>query len=194
MITQSPAVLTLTQYLELERASECRHEFYQGRMYPKASGSFRHAVIIGNLVCELGNALQKSPCLVMASAMRIRVSPQGLHTYPDVVVIQDKPKLADDFRDTVSNPTVLVEVLSPSTEAYDRGFKSAQYRTLESLQEYVLVSQTEARVEAFRRQADHTWLLSESIGLDATCEFHSVDCRIPLAEIYDKVTFEETNE
>ena len=86
---------------------------------------------------------------------------------------------------------MLVEVLSPSTETHDRGFKSAQYRTIKGLQEYVLISQTEARVEVFRRQADSTWVRTEAVGLEATCEFRSVECRIPLAEIYDKVSFKD---
>jgi Uma2 family endonuclease len=127
----------------------------------------------------------------MASEMRIRVATDGLYTYSDVVVVCGEPKLADNPRDTLLNPALIVEVLSPSTEAHDRGFKFAQYRTIDSLQEYVLVSQSEARVEVFRRQQDNSWLMTETLGLEATCEFRSVECVIPMAEIYDKVSFED---
>ena len=99
------------------------------------------------------------------------------------------PCFADNQKDTLLNPTLIVEVLSPSTEAYDRGFKFAQYRTVESLEEYVLVAQVEPRVEIFRRQPDGHWLLSEAVGLESMCRFESLDCSLALADIYDKVTF-----
>jgi len=133
--------------------------------------------------------LKKRPCSVGASDLRLRVSPDGLYTYPDVLVICGDPRFADDRRDTLLNPALIVEVLSPSAEAYDRGFKSAQYRTVESLEEYALVSQAEPRVEVFRRQPGGHWLLSEAIGIDAICDFESLECAVPLAEIYAKVTF-----
>lgn len=126
----------------------------------------------------------------MSNDIRIRVAEDGLYTYSDVVVVCGEPKLADNRRDTILNPSLVVEVLSPSTEAHDRGFKFAQYRMIEALQECVLVSQSEARMEVFRRQADSSWVMTEAVRLEATCEFESVDCRIPLAEIYDKVSFE----
>jgi Uma2 family endonuclease len=114
-----------------------------------------------------------------------------LYTYPDLVVVRGEPKFADGRTDTLLNPTLAIEVLSPSTESYDRGFKSAQYRRIESLEEYALVSQTEARVEVFRRQPGGHWLLTEWVGMDASCKFDSVGASVPLAEIYDKVSFEE---
>lgn len=183
--------LTPEQYLELERASEVRHEYYRGELFAMAGGSGRHAVIILNVGAELRSELKKRPCHVMASDMRVRVAEDGLYTYPDVVVVCGDPEVTDKHGETLLNPTLLVEVLSPSTEAHDRGFKSAQYRTIKGLQEYVLVSQSEARVEVFRRQTDGTWVMTEAVGLDAICEFRSVECRIPLAEIYDKVSFED---
>jgi len=129
----------------------------------------------------------------MTSDLRVRVSPGGLYTYPDVTVVCGDPKFADDQKDTLLNPVFIAEVLSPSTEAYDRGFKSAQYRKLESLQEYALISQAEPRVEVFRRQPGGDWLLSESTGLDAACRIDCLDCRITLAGIYSKVTFEASD-
>jgi Uma2 family endonuclease len=190
MAAQPQALLTPEQYLELERAAETRHEYYNGEVFAMAGGSLRHAVVSQNFARELGNALKQRPCLVMSSDVRIRVAVDGLYTYPDVVVVCDPPKFVDNRSDTLLNPTLLVEVLSPSTEAHDRGFKFAQYRTIEGLQEYVLVSQAEARVEVFRRQEDGNWLMSEAIGLDAICELRSVDCRIGLDEIYAKVEFD----
>ena len=189
MSAQAQPRLTPEQYLDAERAAEFRHEYYNGHIYAMSGGSYQHAQIIGNLITELNNVLKRRPCSVVPNDLRLRVSPKGLYTYPDVLVICGDPKFADDQRDTLLNPAVIVEVLSPSTEAYDRGFKSAQYRTVDSLEEYALVSQAEPRVEIFRRQPGGHWLLSEAVGLEAVCHFDSLDCSIPLAEIYAKVTF-----
>jgi Uma2 family endonuclease len=190
MSAQPQPRLTPEQYLELDRASEFRHEYYNGRMYLMPGGTHPHAIITANLSGELRNALKARPCIVTASDVRVRVSRGGLYTYPDIVVVCGTPQYLDDGRrDTVLNPVLLIEVLSPSTEAYDRGFKFAQYRMLESLQEYALVSQSEPRVEIFRRQPSREWLLSESAGMDAVCRFDSADCTIALNDIFDKVTF-----
>lgn len=189
MSAQPQPRLTPEQYLEIERAAQFRSEYYNGRMYAMSGGSHPHAIVIGNLARELGVALKRGPCLVTTSDMRVRVSKTGLYTYPDIVVVCDPPQYGDGRHDTVLNPALLVEVLSPSTEAYDRGFKFAQYRALESLQEYALVSQSEPRVEIFRRQSTGDWLLSESAGMDAVCRFDSVGCTIAVKDIYDKVTF-----
>ena len=189
MSAQPQPRLTPEQYLELDRASEFRHEYYNGRMYLMPGGTHPHAIVIANLSGELRNALRPRPCIVTASDVRVRVSREGLYTYPDIVVVCGTPRYLDGHQDTVLNPVLLIEVLSPSTEAYDRGFKFAQYRTLETLQEYALVSQSEPRVEIFRRQPSGDWLLSESAGMEAVCRFDSADCTISLAEIFDKVTF-----
>lgn len=189
MSAQPQPRLTPEQYLESERTAEFRSEYYCGQIYAMAGGSYQHAQIIGGLVREFGNALKGRLCAVVPTDLRLRVSPQGLYTYPDVVVICGDPRFADNQQDTLLNPTLIVEVLSPSTEGYDRGFKFAQYRTVESLEEYVLVAQAEPRVEVFRRQRDGHWLLSEAFGLETACRFESLDCSLALADIYDKVTF-----
>ena len=181
--------LTPEQYLEIERAAEFRSEYYNGRMFAMSGGSGPHAFITANCVGELGNRLKDRPYRVAGIDLRVRASASGLHTYPDISVLCVEPQFADRHTDTLVNPALIVEVFSPSTEAYDRGFKFAQYRTLESLQEYVLVSETEPRVEVFRRQPNGDWLLAEYVGLNATCRLESAACAIPLAEIYDKVTF-----
>jgi Uma2 family endonuclease len=146
-------------------------------------GSFQHCLIAGNILGALHTELKTRPCGIGSSDLRLRVSPDGLYTYADVLAINGDPRFADDEQDTLLNPALIVEVLSPSTEAY-RGFKSAQYRTVESLEEYALVSQSEPRVEVFHRQPGGHWLLSEAV-----CNFDSLDCAVPLSEIYAKVTF-----
>jgi Uma2 family endonuclease len=191
MSAQSQPRLTPEEYLDLDRASEFRNEYYNGRMYAMSGGTPRHSLIIGNLNRELSTALKKRPCLVYTSDLRVRIAPDGLYTYPDMSVVCEEPRLLDGRKDTLLNPALLIEVLSPSTEIRDRGFKSAQYRQIESLQEYALVSQTEPRVEVFRRQGGGHWLFSEFVGLEAVCEFASVSASVPLAEIYHKVAFDE---
>ena len=189
MAANPTPLLSPEQYLEIERASEFKHEYYNGRMYAMSGASYKHVIITGNLAFGLRNRLRNSPCAVLTNDLRLRVSPGGLYTYPDLVVVCGEPKFADDQADTLLNPVVIAEVLSPSTEAYDRGFKFAQYRKLESLQEYALILQTEPRVEVFRRESGGQWLLSESVGLEATCRFESVGVGVTLSEVYDKVTF-----
>ena len=162
MSAQPQPRLTPEQYLEMERAAEFRHEFYNGRMYAMAGTSHRHALISGNLLGEFRVGLKNGPCLVTSSDLRVRTALDGLCTYPDIVIVCAEPKYVDNQLDTLLNPVLIIEVLSPSTEAYDRGYKSAQYRTIESLQEYALVSQTEPHVEIFRRQPGEKWLLVTS--------------------------------
>ena len=189
MSPQALPSLTPEQYLEIERAAEFKSEYYNGRMYAMSGGTYGHGLIITNLAAEFHAAFKKGTCAVTANIVRLRVSHRGLYTYPDIVVVCEEPKFADNQKDTLLNPTFVGEVLSPSTEAYDRGFKSAQYRKIESLQEYALVSQTEPRLEIFRRQAGGGWLLSDFAGLEALARFESLACQIALAEIYNRIVF-----
>ena len=179
--------LTPEQYLEIERKAETRSEYYNGRMYAMSGGAFRHVQIISNFAAELHDRLRGKPCDVLSSDMRTVAA--GIYTYPDIVITCDEPRFAHGQKDTLLNPTIVIEVLSPSTEAYDRGMKSAHYRRVESLREYAIVSQIEPRVEVFRRQTNGDWVMSEYIGLDAVCRFESVDCAVPLSEIYRRVVF-----
>jgi Uma2 family endonuclease len=183
--------LSPEEYLAIERAAEFRSEYYDGAMYAMSGASHPHNVINVNLVRELSSALRKRGCFVVSSDARLRVSPGRVYTYPDIMAGCAPPKFADDQKDTLLNPALVIEVLSPSTEAHDRGYKFAQYRQLESIREYVLVSQSEPRVERFERQVDGRWVLAEHVGLDAICRFESVDCSIPLADIYENVAFGE---
>ena len=191
MAAQPKPRLTPEQYLEIERASDTRHEYFNGEMFAMAGASYRHSQIVANFVGISGAALRGKPCSVTCQDIRTRISPEGLYTYPDVVVVCGEPVFADSVQDMIVNPTVIVEVLSPSTEAQERGTKFAQYRQIESLQEYVLVSQGEARVEVFRRQANGQWIYSDFAGKEAMCVLESIECRVALAEIYDKVALDD---
>lgn len=181
--------LSVTDYLTFERASDTKHEFFDGEVFAMAGASEPHNLIAGNLIGELRNALRQSPCRVYPSDMRV-VLPTGLRTYPDVVVVCDKPQFEDDRHDTLLNPLVIFEVLSPSTELYDRTRKFAHYRTCPSLREYVLVSQDQSLVEHFARQPETgQWLLTAHDSLDADLELPALQIRIPLREVFAKVEF-----
>lgn len=181
--------VTPEEYLEGELKAEYKSEYYKGQIYAMAGGSTTHGQIAANVIAALVQGLRGTPCSTYTSDVRLRASFEGLYTYPDVMVVCGQVRYADDKSHTITNPTVIIEVLSPSTEAHDRGFKFAQYRKIDSLHEYVLVSQSEPRVEKFHRRGEQ-WVLSECVGIEAVCELESVNCRIQLAEIYDKVAFE----
>lgn len=183
--------LTPEEYLEFERQSDVKHEYHRGFVYAMAGASLRHSVIVANTSRNLGNSLSGSKCIVVTQDLRVQTSPDTgrSFTYPDLVVICEVPILTDDKQDTLTNPKLIIEVLSPSTEAHDRGLKFAEYRRIASLEEYVLVSQTEFRVERFHRQADGQWLFKEFTGADAVCRFESIDVAISLAGIYENVSF-----
>jgi Uma2 family endonuclease len=185
-----PAVsyLTVEEYLALERSSEIRHEYVDGGMVAMTGGSAEHSLIIGNLVAELRAQLKRRPCRVHPTDLRV-LAPSGLYTYPDVVAVCGESRFEDEHRDTLLNPTLIAEVLSPSTESYDRGRKFEQYRTLESLREYLLVSQDRPRVEQYLRQDGNLWLFKDVAGLDQVVALPSLECELALAEIYDKVGF-----
>jgi Uma2 family endonuclease len=179
--------LTPERYLEIEGGNDFRSEYYDGQMYAMAGGSLRHAFLISRFSRLLGNALAGGPCEVVTSELLVRASPGGPFMYPDVAVICEEPRLADEHQDVLLNPTMIVEVLSKSTEAHDRGQKFAYYRQIESLKEYVLLSQSEPRIESFFRQSDGEWSLKEYSGPGATWVCRSFQCGIPLAEIFDKL-------
>ena len=187
MLVQPTAKMTPEEYLERERQAETKSEYFAGEVFAMAGAGEAHNLIVTNVIIALGTQLRKRPCKVYPSDMRVLVSPTGLYTYPDVVVVCGEPRFLDEKRDTLLNPTLLVEILSESTEAYDRGKKFEHYRQIESLQEYLLVSQVAPRVERFLRQEAGTWLFSEAKGLHATAELTSIQCRLPLAEVYEKV-------
>ena len=184
--------LTEQEYLEIERAADVRSEFFAGEMFAMAGASLEHSLITANVTGELRAQLKRRPCRVVSADMRVRVSMTGLYTYPDVVVICEEPQLADEHVDTLLNPTLIVEVLSPTTEAYDRGDKFAQYRRLESLREYVLIAQDRQRIERYVRQSEgQEWLLSEISDPAGRVPLTAIGCELALTEVYDKVSLPE---
>jgi Uma2 family endonuclease len=180
------------EYLTWERQAEAKHEYYRGEIYAMAGATRKHNLIAGNVLGVLHLQLRKRPCEVYPSDMRVKITPTGLYTYPDVVVVCDRPQFDDDERDTLLNPTVLVEVSSPSTEDYDRGDKFAHYRTLASLVDYLLIAQERLHVEHYQRQPGGAWLLREYRALDQVVEIASIGCQLTLADVYQKVTIEAT--
>lgn len=190
MPTVPKSYLTPQEYLLRERRAETKSEYLRGEVFAMAGASREHNLIAGNVAGELGNQLRDRPCEVYQSNMRVKVSPTGLYSYPDVTVVCSEPEFEDAEVDTLLNPKVLVEVLSPSTADYDRGGKFTHYRRLPSLREYILISQDRALVEHYVRQPSDQWLLTEHRALDGTLTLSSIQCQLPLAEIYLKVQFE----
>jgi Uma2 family endonuclease len=180
---------TLAEYLRLDRADEWKNEYLDGQIRSMPSASREHVLIMGNLGGELHGRLSDKPRNVFMARMRLQVSRTGLYTYPDVMVVcppiqVEEYEDADD--DTILNPVMIAEVLSPASEAYDRGEKFWHYRRLESLNEYLLVSQDQAWIEQYVRQGDQ-WRLSDVTGLDAVLSLESIGCAVKLSEIYHEV-------
>ena len=184
---------TPEEYLALERKAITKSEYLNGHIYAMAGASREHNLITVNISSGLNVELREQPCEVYANDMRLKISPTGLFTYPDVAVVCGEPHFEDTHLDTLLNPIVLFEVLSASTEAYDRGEKFAYYRRLESLQEYILVAQDRVRVEHYLRQGEQ-WLLTELSDLDKVLHLGSIDCDLSLREIYAKVKFSASEE
>jgi len=183
--------LSPAEYLLIEREADYKSEYLGGEMFAMAGATALHNLISANVLCELCIGLKGKVCAPYAGDLRIHTPSTGLYTYPDVSVICGPPEFtpADDRLETVTNPTLLVEVLSDSTEAYDRGMKFEHYRSLPSLAEYVLISQKSALVEVFLRQPDGTWRLTPVNGLGASAPLASLGLELRLAEVYDRVEF-----
>ncbi|MBI3909876.1 MAG: Uma2 family endonuclease [Armatimonadetes bacterium] len=182
--------LTEQEYLAIERAAEWKSEFYDGEMFAMAGATREHNLITLNVAADLLRQLKGRPCEAYASDMRVKVEATGLYTYPDVVAVCGERRFADERQDTLLNPTLIIEVLFPSTEAYDRGEKFAHYRRLASLREYVLIAQDRPRVERFvRQEGGQEWVFTEASGLQETVPLSSIGCQLTLAEIYDRVEF-----
>lgn len=180
---------TVEEYLSIERNSEYRNEYIDGEIFSMVGASEQHNLIAGNIFASLHSQLKKRPCKVFLNDMRVQVNPNGLYTYPDIVVICGEAKYLDKEVDTLLNPALVIEVLSKSTESFDRGEKFRRYRTLDSLMEYILVSQEKYNVEQYTRQPDNKWLLSEVNSIDASIQLPSINCTLLVEDIYDKIIF-----
>ena len=182
--------LTPEEYLAWERKSDTKHEYLHGEIIAMSGASRAHSLIVTNISGELYIQLKGGICEVHTNDMRVRTHPETSYFYPDVVVVCGEPRFEDRAFDTLLNPIVLVEVLSPSTQAYDRGEKFKNYQQLTSLREYILVSQDEVRVERYRRQ-EVQWKLTEFRSLGSVLSLASIECELSLDDIYRRVKFDE---
>lgn len=188
MAAQVRSYITVEEYLHFERQAETKSEYCDGEVYAMAGASERDNTLVSNLIIELGVQLRRKPCRVYPSDLRVRVSPTRYY-YPDVTVVCGEPELADEAMDILLNPTLIVEVASPSTAGFDEGVKFAHYRQVASLQEYVLVAQDKPRLVHYVRQADHSWRLTETSDVNATVPLPSIGCELAVADVYTKVEF-----
>jgi Uma2 family endonuclease len=177
---------TPEEYLALEREAEYKNEYRNGFIIAMSGASRAHNLIAANTLASVWNQLKDGPCEVYTSDMRVRTSPTGLYTYPDVVAVCGEPKFLDDEVDTLLNPTLIVEVLSPSTEDYDRGDKFDQYKAIRSLRECVVIAQEEVLVERFVKQGRKR-IHSTYRDLGDTLVLESIGCAIPLSQIHARV-------
>lgn len=187
MVAEPNPTYTETEYLMLERDSDVRHEYYEGEIVAMVGASEAHNLIVTSTVFSLYGQLRARPCRIYSNDMRVRVAATGLDTYPDLIVICGESQFTDDTFETLANPTIIIEVLSDSTERYDRGKKFQHYRTLASLREYLLIAQDTAHIEHFVREGDGSWRLTEAAGIATTIRLPAIGCTLPLAEVYEKV-------
>jgi Uma2 family endonuclease len=193
MTAQSVPTLSEEDYLAYERASAIKHEYYRGRIYAMTEAKEAHNLIVGNIIAALHSQLRRKPCRIYPSDMRIKVLRTGLNTYPDVVIVCGQPQFTDAIRDTLTNPTIIIEILSASTERYDRGLKFENYRTIETLRDYLLVAQDHYHIEQYVRQANGQWLLTEAAQLEDAIDLQSIECMLRLKDVYEKVEIERDN-
>ena len=189
MLPQEKEKITPEEYLEFERSSEFKHEYFDGEIFAMVGARKNHNRISRNLAGELVNRLKGSPCEVFIGDMRVKVEEIEKYTYPDIVVACDEIEFLEDELDSLVNPVVIIEVLSNSTESYDRGLKFAHYQLIESLQEYILISQYHCQVEKFKRRENNSWVYRSINSMDQILEIESIKCELPLSEIYYKVEF-----
>ncbi|MFV9505123.1 MAG: Uma2 family endonuclease, partial [Oscillochloridaceae bacterium umkhey_bin13] len=189
MTAQPKPFITEVSYLELERQSTLKHEYYAGQVYAMAGASEQHNLIALNIAASLHGQVRGRTCRAYPSDMRVKIAKTGLYTYPDFTIVCGQVQFVDTVkRDTIINPTVIIEILSPSTERYDRGMKFQHYRTLDSLQEYLLVAQDKYHIERFARHEPHEWVFSEALGLDAIMPIRSIQGALTLRDVYEQVS------
>lgn len=182
---------SLDEYFTLEDSGEGKHEFYQGVIYAMTGASARHNHLAANVITSINNQLRGKPCVVYAGDLRVKIEATNLYTYPDASVICGPLQYDGTRSDTVTNPTIIIEVLSPSTEDYDRGKKFQHYRTIRSLRAYLVIAQDAMRVEYYARKDDHQWLLTEYSSPEQAIPLDAIQATVTLDEIYDKVDFDE---
>ena len=189
MTTQTVTHVTPDEYLAAERLSEYRSEYLDGGVYPMTGGSTNHIRIVANLTHQLLNQLHERDCDVFPTEMKVRLQESRKFFYPDVVVVCGELRYHDDRKDIIVNPDLVVEVLSPSTEAFDRGKKFEAYQTIDSLKEYLLVAQDKPRVEQYVRNGDGKWTFAATEGLESSLALPSIESTLNLSAVYKRVEF-----
>ncbi len=189
MIRTAKRFYTQEEYLAFERASLEKHEYYQGEIFDMAGGSLNHSQLQMNFTRETGSFLKGKPCKVHGRELRVHIPYNTLYTYPDSQIICGKIKMLDDAFDTVMNPVVIVEILSPSTQSYDKGDKFLLYRSIPSLKEYILIDSLSIKVEHYIKQSDDNWLFKEYLSQSETFHIQSINYHFPLSELYSGVEF-----
>jgi len=190
-LAQEKTHYTREEYLALEEQAEYKSEYYNGEIFATAGESLNHSVICVNLNWRLGEALIDKDCIVFDSNMKLDIAKANLFVYPDVMVVYCEIEFFENRTDIIRNPVLIIEVLSPSTQAFDRSQKFAYYRSVPSVKEYVLVSQAEARVEVFYKQDEKTWLYTVAEGLEETIVFRTIQQEFALKDIYQKVDWKQ---
>lgn len=185
----NPHRMTVDEYIDFEKTSDSKHEYLDGYIYAMAGGSENHSLISANVLASLHGQRRKHNCAVHTSDMRVQIS-ESKYTYPDLTVICGEAHFKDSARLSIVNPTIIIEILSPSSEAYDRGDKFENYRKLASLQHYILISQDKPRIEGFMRQDSGLWTFSDAIGLDKIFKIETGDFTLSLAEVYADIEFD----
>jgi Uma2 family endonuclease len=195
MSIQPEPYYSFEDYLAAEReCTDARHEYVAGRVFAMVGATFNHNLIAANLARKLGNQLESGPCTALSSGMHLRVLTSDACAYPDVVVLCDKPAFHDGRKDVLTDATLAAEVLSPSTEGYDRGGKFAIYRGLPGLRQYLLIAQDRLAIDVFTRQPEGRWLLDAYTDPEAAIPCDPIGCTLTLRDVYDKVEFESTAE
>lgn len=189
MTTQTVTYVTPDEYLAAERLSETRSEYIDGGVYPMTGGTANHITIVSNIDTRLNIQLDDRPCRVFPIDMKVRLPDSRKFFYPDLVVVCGDLQYHDDRKDTITNPDLVIEVLSPSTEAYDRGEKFQAYQTVESLKEYLLVAQDRPFIEQFVRSETGKWEYTAAIGLESSLALPSIGCTLILSAVYKRVEF-----
>lgn len=179
--------ITELEYLSYEREAEERHEYYKGEIFAMRPVPFKHNIVEDNLRGLLGNFLKGRKCRSFGCNLRIHIPQNTLYTYPDILIVCDEPKLSDEHFDTLLNPAVIIEILSPSTANYDRGAKFDLYREIESLKEYILIDSATIHFVHYVKNPDLTWTLSDSRNPDAPFFISTIGLQIPLSEVYSGV-------
>ncbi len=191
MATQRKKIITVEQYLAIEKEAESKHEYLAGEIFAMAGASVNHVRIASDTGTLIGNQFKTHHFEVFNSDLRVRTGPEGLYTYPDLSIVCGKP---ETDRETLVNPTVIIEILSPDSESYDRGEKFIQYQRIPTLRLYVLISQNMPRIETYERNLEGKWSYSLTEGLDASVTFAAIGVEFRLSEVYARVSFESNDE